>query len=262
MGFSFLPYIEKEELKKRDLVPCPFFLHPLLQYRRRGARPNLRDKISPLAEAVVEGLISSLTALVFRVHSQAAFCAWQEWTSKQKEQAAVTVTSTQPCSDVHILHTTAPSDPADYTEYPGYEQVASSAESETLQPPLSLTSTFSERGARHTESETLQSLLLAATPSAGEKNHRPEAPQPEDSILFEDLPLQVVVGSAIRRPGEKARACTSISCDNLSPTPLPCPYSPFNFGDSTPKLLNKFAGAQSPPAPRDLSLIQEEAADR
>ena len=71
-----------------------------------------------------------------------------------------------------------------------------------------------------------------------------EQMQASMSYLFDDVPL--VTGSAIRRANNEEAVCASI---NISPTPLPCPFSPFNFGEATPKLLNKFNNGSFRTAP-------------
>lgn len=80
----------------------------------------------------------------------------------------------------------------------------------------------SERADAYCEQSSLPAPLVVDTPASV-------------SNSFVDIPL--VVNSAVRCGGSYKFAGGPVE---HSPTPLPCPYSPVNFGEPTPLLLDKF----------------------
>ena len=80
----------------------------------------------------------------------------------------------------------------------------------------------SERADAYCEQSSLPETLVVNTPASV-------------SNSFVDIPL--VVNSAVRCGGSYKFAGGPVE---HSPTPLPCPYSPVNFGERTPLLLDNF----------------------
>lgn len=59
-----------------------------------------------------------------------------------------------------------------------------------------------------------------------------------ETISFVEVPPQSMPERGIIEPWNHQ----TIKIHQISPTRLPCPYSPINFGDDTPKLMGKYNG--------------------